>query len=321
MSQLPAKIPPPLIGFLADHVAASYTLPKIKSATLAANFEGLLSETSKSTCVQDLLLTVNRTHPKPLAFLQDFLSGLQAASETSWSQLAPKLNERLSAIGMEYADGVIVSRQTSVTPAQPATSAVANSAELDVGGVFDMIFSDTRLARGPATQRSNSQSRQSNKHGAATETPVVFVVHGHDNGLKNTVARFIEKLGLKATLLHEQSDKGRTIIEKLASEGDVDYAVVLCTGDDRGWLAIEDVSTAKPRPRQNVILELGYFLAKPGRDRVCVVREPNVEMPSDVAGVVYATPKDWQIKLLDGLTSSLSLKLDQAQITAALAIQ
>jgi len=40
----------------------------------------------------------------------------------------------------------------------------------------------------------------------------VFIIHGHDEASKSQVARLIEKLGLTAVILHEQANKGRTII-------------------------------------------------------------------------------------------------------------
>lgn len=42
----------------------------------------------------------------------------------------------------------------------------------------------------------------------------VFVVHGHDEAALQTVARFLEQLGLEPIILSEQPDAGRTIIEK-----------------------------------------------------------------------------------------------------------
>ncbi len=65
---------------------------------------------------------------------------------------------------------------------------------------------------------------------AATDR--VFIVHGHDNEAKLSVARFFEKLGLKAVILHEQSSQGRTIIEKFESHADAGYAIILLTPDD-----------------------------------------------------------------------------------------
>ena len=129
----------------------------------------------------------------------------------------------------------------------------------------------------------------------------VFVVHGHDKATKESVARFLERLGLNVVILHERPNKGRTIIEKLLEESDIDvgYAVVLLTPDDVGKLASED-GEASPRARQNVIFELGLFIAKLGRQRVHALYKEGVEIPTDYQGVLY-TPLDnggaWQVKL------------------------
>ena len=129
----------------------------------------------------------------------------------------------------------------------------------------------------------------------------VFVVHGHDKGSKESVARFLERLSLDVVILHERPNKGRTIIEKLLEESDIDvgYAVVLLTPDDVGKLASEH-GEASPRARQNVIFELGLFVAKLGRQRVHALYKEGVEIPTDYQGVLY-TPLDdagaWQVRL------------------------
>jgi len=113
----------------------------------------------------------------------------------------------------------------------------------------------------------------------------VFIVHGHADGARETVARFIEQLGLTAVILHEQANRGMTIPEKLIAHGDVGFAVVLLTPDDVGRAKgeIED----KPRARQNAVLELGYFVGRLGRDKVCALLKGDIEMPSDFVGTVY----------------------------------
>jgi hypothetical protein len=89
------------------------------------------------------------------------------------------------------------------------------------------------------------------------------------------LARFIEQLDLKAIILHEQPTERRTIIEKIEAYSDVGFAVVLITGDDVGSLR-EKADKPVPRARQNVILELGYFIARLGRERVCPLYEDGV---------------------------------------------
>lgn len=80
---------------------------------------------------------------------------------------------------------------------------------------------------------------------------------------------------------------------------DVSFAVVILTPDDVGYLKDKPEDT-KPRPRQNVILELGFFLDKLGRERVCPLYIGDIELPSDYDGVVYI-PMDqsdgWKLKL------------------------
>ena len=140
----------------------------------------------------------------------------------------------------------------------------------------------------------------------------VFIVHGRADGLKETVARAIYKLtGNEPIILHEQADKGRTVIEKFEDHAsEVGFAVVLLTGDDIGGLIGGDQRT---RARQNVVFELGYFFGKLGRSRVAVLYEPGVELPSDVNGLLHIAVDPgggWQL--------SLSKELHAASINADL---
>ena len=112
----------------------------------------------------------------------------------------------------------------------------------------------------------------------------VFLVHGHDNELKETVARFLEHLLLSVVILFELPDRFETIIEKFEQYSNVAYAVILLTPDDVG--SARRGGKSKPRARQNVILELGYFLGALGRSRVCALVDGQVELPSDLAGIL-----------------------------------
>jgi len=144
----------------------------------------------------------------------------------------------------------------------------------------------------------------------------IFIVHGHDEAAKTNVARFIEKLGLKAIILHEQPNKGQTIIEKFESNAaNVGFAVVLLTPDDIAAPRENPDQTAS-RARQNVVLELGYFCGALGRSNVCVLYRGDVEIPSDYIGVVY-TPLDegdgWHLKLAKEMKEAgLTIDLNDA---------
>ena len=116
----------------------------------------------------------------------------------------------------------------------------------------------------------------------------IFIVHGHDNGLKNEVARFLEKLKLKPIILHEQASEGETIIEKierLANDG----AELRC------------------RARQNVVFEHGYLIGKLERKNVCALVKDDVEKPNDISGVVYVSYDEsgaWKIEIAKELKAA-----------------
>ena len=112
----------------------------------------------------------------------------------------------------------------------------------------------------------------------------VFIVHGHDDGAREIVARYLGKIDFEPIILNEQPNKGRTVIEKVEANSDVGFAVVLLTPDDEGSKRGE---AKELRARQNVLLELGYFIGKLGRERVCALRRGEVSIPSDFAGVLW----------------------------------
>jgi predicted nucleotide-binding protein len=120
----------------------------------------------------------------------------------------------------------------------------------------------------------------------------IFIVHGHDTLRAESVARTVEQVTRCGTIiLREQPDSGRTLIEKFEQHADqVSYAIIVLTADDKGCEAHR--TDSRPRGRQNVIFEMGYFYALLGRDRVSVLIQSGVEKPSDVDGIVYITLDD-----------------------------
>jgi predicted nucleotide-binding protein len=139
----------------------------------------------------------------------------------------------------------------------------------------------------------------------------IFIIHGHDAGAKEEVARFISKLGLNPIILHEHANAGRTVIEKFEEHAEVSYAIAILTPDDVGASNAERESL-RPRARQNVLFEFGYFIGKLGRGCVCGLIKGNVETPSDYSGVLYIhldAAGAWRIELLRELKAA-KLQID-----------
>ena len=157
------------------------------------------------------------------------------------------------------------------------------------GAAYDAVDSDFSVPKGQPVSAAPSSIARSR----------VFIVHGHDNEAKALAARCVERLGLQPIILHEQANRGRTVIEKFEDYADVKFAIVLLTPDDVIAVKSEE-DKLESRARQNVILELGYFIGKLGREHVCALRKGEVDLPSDIHGIVW-TPMDeggaWQWKL------------------------
>ena len=137
------------------------------------------------------------------------------------------------------------------------------------------------------------------KENNAIELSKVFIVHGHDGELKEAVARLLEKQDIDPVILGEKANQGKTIIEKIENYSDVGAAIMLFTADDYG--RAKDSELEQYRARQNVVFEAGYFMAKLGRDHTIMLAAPNVEIPSDLQGVVYTDTVLWKFGVLQEL--------------------
>lgn len=158
---------------------------------------------------------------------------------------------------------------------------------------------EERLQEEAATTTSNPAAATS----VSITSKRIFVVHGHA-GVEDSVARFLMQLKFRPVILHEEANEGRTIIEKFEAHADVGFAVVLLTDDDVGG---EKNGPQKPRPRQNVVLELGYFIGKLGRKRVCALKRGEIEFPSDILGVIWTefdSNGGWRQKLAKELQAA-----------------
>jgi predicted nucleotide-binding protein len=167
-----------------------------------------------------------------------------------------------------------------------------------------------------AEQSEMAESREPDTSLPHGHSRRVFVVHGHNEAMLANVARFLEKLRFEPIILHEQASQGRTIIEKIERHSEVGFAMVLLSDDDVGG---KNKDQLRPRARQNVVLELGYFLALLKRERVCALKFGDVEVPSDFAGVVYVeydTGGGWKAAVIKELIAA-GFEVDGGDIVRA----
>lgn len=119
----------------------------------------------------------------------------------------------------------------------------------------------------------------------------VFIIHGHDSTAMHELKDFLQSLLLTPVVLFQEDDCGLTLIEKFERYAEAcEFAFALITPDDKQAM---DLSGAdRWRARQNVILEMGWFMRKVGRARVVLLHKGAVELPSDLIGILYLPFRD-----------------------------
>jgi len=183
-----------------------------------------------------------------------------------------------------------------------------NQTDGDLDFLGDLTLKPAELADRIALECSRLLIPSSRKYSRR-----VFIVHGHDAAPKEELDRLLERLSLIPVILHEQVDAGRTIFEKLRKElSDVGFGFILLTPDDIGSAAGSD--TQRARARQNVIFEHGLLVGLLGPDRVCAIVKGDVEIPSDLHGVLYKRVP------LNGDLSSVALQIAMELHSAGLDI-
>ena len=123
------------------------------------------------------------------------------------------------------------------------------------------------------------------KEKKSSDSRKVFIVHGHDNELKNEVESFIKDLGLVPIVLHKQANEGTTIIEKIENHvNESGFGIVLYSPCDKGG---KDEKSLSSRARQNVVFEHGFLIGRLGRNKTCAIVKGDIEKPNDISGLVY----------------------------------
>jgi predicted nucleotide-binding protein len=267
---------------------------------------GAPGEPPPGSCVdkaQAWLKRINVESPDPLDVLSKLIApvmSVDSPGDSRWQDITNRIQSALAKNGLEFdvISGLIKAvRQADAVPIAQSTRSTKS----------------TSITLTPNSPAANLPQQ-------------VFLIHGHDHGFKNTVARFLEALGLEPIILHESPDEGKTIIEKFEDRSDVSFVIALCTADDVGDSSANAVkptllaSQLPRRPRQNVVFEFGYFLGKYGRRRICAVCDNAISMPSDYNGVIYISRGEWQNALLKTL-SDFGYIFEQKRITRALAIR
>lgn len=153
---------------------------------------------------------------------------------------------------------------------------------------------------------------------------MIFVVHGRDHEARDQLELVLRRLGLEPFVLQVTGGGGDTLIEALermiGKSAQSSFGIVLATPDDLGYLKEEGAEDAKPRARQNVIMEMGMLLSSLTRKRCAILTKGFVELPSNMGGVITIPFNDHVREAVPKLVQRLQeagFKLDAAAIGRA----
>lgn len=285
------------------------TLGQLQAAAMVASAD-IIWNAAKTVFADSQLRYQTRIEHQLTAFVLSFVPQLRKQIEeycrgvitstpssdaaAAWVALTNSLNRNEQAVRdilqsrvLEYAKELYLALQGQQMEKQPVgrrAAAVSNVKPLPHAGAADSSVTEAAefldLDLRPAPRPVPEPASRS-----ALATKRVFVVHGHDDRWRELLTAHLTRLGCDPIVLREHAERGQTIIEKFEQYSDVSFAVVLVTADDEGRVR-GGATEPQPRARQNVILELGYFIGKLGRDKVCMVTGDSVELPSDFTGVL-----------------------------------
>ena len=152
----------------------------------------------------------------------------------------------------------------------------------------------------------------------------IFVVHGRDVDSRDRLELVLRRLGLAPFVLQVTGGGGDTLIESLermiGKSALSAFGLVLATPDDLGYLKTEATQDAKPRARQNVIMEMGMLLASLTRRRCAILTKGYVELPSNMGGIITIPFNDHVREAVPKLVQRLQdagFKLDPGAIGLA----
>jgi predicted nucleotide-binding protein len=262
------------------------------------------------TRVEDLrsfdVKTVQERYDKRVKMLSDEINGTIAEiygqnTPKYWQNAIASLDNLPTVIGgARYPiDKVREVYQMGIDEAMTKLASLVESLE----GKLKDLEGEPAVEKQPGTSEATSDNRR------------VFVVHGHDDGAKEAVTRFLAKLDMKPEVLHERPDEGTTVLDKLGVRAPNDFAVFMLTADDIRQSSPQQNEEKDVMPR-NAMFDLGFFLGSLGRERVVVLRKGNGVSPFDYYGVRNISLDDgalWELLLArDMKRAGLAIDMNKA---------
>jgi predicted nucleotide-binding protein len=190
-------------------------------------------------------------------------------------------------------------------PEESAKSSVENAAEAPNPGDDE---GEVDLAANIEATTIEVNERAKTMEGTGSRK--VLVIQGEDGKKGMEVLSFLRKLELDPVIPAEQPGQRMRLMEEFEQNPGIVFAITLLTGDDVGYPRGKP-EESWPRPKQDLIFELGFLVGRLRQSLVCALHEEGLDLPSEYSGKIFV-PFD-----ADGLWRLLiarAMKIAQVQV-------
>lgn len=255
---------------------------------------------SEDKAKQEIEFQIEKGHEIRNMYIWNSMSLKKAQTEMfNWSE------QNVLLLNTIFDDESMVRMYDRAVPEVHFTAIPLDQGTQELQSAIDLRISTLNAILGRIQHRGALEQEEESSIGYERCKMGVFIVHGRDSDAKYQLKDLLRDWGIEPIILHEQPNQGRVIIEKFEYHSDmVGCAIILLTPDDEARvIGTEDL---RPRARQNVIFELGYFSAKLGRDKTICLCKSDVELPSDISGIIYISfGKDLKREVYSDLRNEL----------------
>jgi len=315
---------PDIIGKIKSRVASERKAFMAESQEEGKRELGLKNETLKPNIIESLESGMASESRK--ALIVQGTGEAKKEPELSQEPSKPELSEGVEVTAAPEDGGISAVQgddegtkqpEVSQEPPEPDITIGVEDKEASDGGKVSIVpgSEEEKKEIEPIAEAIKPDLNKRMERMKTSESRRVFIVHGNDEEKKEAVATLLAKMEFEPIILHEQPSHALTLIEKFEHYADVVFAVIILTGDDYGY-AKGKPEESKPRPRQNVVFELGFLIGRFPGQHVCALHEEGLEMPSDYKGAVFI-PHDaggiWKLLIARAMkTANLDVDLNQA---------
>ena len=131
-----------------------------------------------------------------------------------------------------------------------------------------------------------------------------FIAFGKDYLAALELKNFLNKLDIEPIILDEQPDLGLSVVEKFEKYAkQCNVAFIIMSPDDN---VKDKLGSEFYAARQNVIMELGWFMRHVGRSNIIIIHKEGTHIPSNISGILFLPYKQSILEISERIRDRLN---------------